>query len=141
MLSVQYSLCFTKMCQIGRIFDKNPFILGNKLNNVLKNLLRRVEKEKYSFLEKTCSSLQPACLELHREEPSSQDKLSLQKQYSLGLDSGKNRQQMRTGEFCLLQYFQLHDSTCLILGLFFVLENKHSLSFISKSQHILGTRL
>ena len=58
---------------MGGIFDKNSFILGMK----------------YSFLENICSSLYPACSELHTEQSSSQDKLSLQKQFSLGSDSRK----------------------------------------------------
>ena len=64
---------FTKMCGMGGVFDKNSFILGMK----------------YSFLKNTCSPLQPACSELNTEEPSSRDKLSFQKQFSLGSDSRK----------------------------------------------------
>ena len=37
-------LCFTKVCEMGGIFDKNSFILETKLN-VLKNFLLRVERE------------------------------------------------------------------------------------------------
>ena len=46
-------------------------------------------KEKYSFFENIRSSLEQVCSELHREEPSSQHKLSLQKQCSLGPDLSK----------------------------------------------------
>ena len=46
-------------------------------------------KEKYSFLENTRCSLYPACSELHREEPSSQNKLRLQNPWRLGSDSRK----------------------------------------------------
>ena len=42
--NVQYRLCFTMVCEIGGISDKNSFILGTKLN-VLKKLLLRVERE------------------------------------------------------------------------------------------------
>ena len=40
-LNVHNRSCFTKVCGMGRIFDKNSFILGMK----------------YSFLENTCSPL------------------------------------------------------------------------------------
>ena len=84
-------------------------------------------KEKCSFLENTRSSLQPVYLELHREERSSQDKLSLQKAVQRRVRFKKSSQETRTGYVCLLKYIQLHGSTCLILGRFFlVLENKHS---------------
>ena len=39
-LSVQYRLCFTKVCLMGDNFDKDSFTLGTKLN-VLKNFLLR----------------------------------------------------------------------------------------------------
>ena len=68
-------------------FDKNLLILETNLN-VLKNVLLRVERE-VQFPWETSSSLYPACSELHREEPSSQGKLSLQKQCSLGSDLRK----------------------------------------------------
>ena len=48
-------LCFRKVCEMGRIFDINSFILGTKLN-VLRNFLLKIEK-KNSFLENTRSSL------------------------------------------------------------------------------------
>ena len=85
-------------------------------------------KEKYSFLENTSSSLYPACSKLHREEPSSWGKLSLQKQCSVGSDPKKvvNRGVPDTAYLYLLQYFQLRGSTCSTLGPFFNLpENKH----------------
>ena len=43
-LNVQYCLCFTKVCEMGAIFDKNSFILGMILD-VLKNFFSRVEGE------------------------------------------------------------------------------------------------
>ena len=43
-LNVQYRLCFTKVCEMGGIFDKNLFTLGTRLNG-LKNFLLKVEKE------------------------------------------------------------------------------------------------
>ena len=42
--NVQYSLCFTNVCEIRGIFGKNSFILGTKLN-VLKNFLLMVKRE------------------------------------------------------------------------------------------------
>ena len=70
MLNVQYRLCFTKLCEMEEIFDKNSFILETKLN-VLKNFLLRVEREVQ--FENTHTSLEPACSGL-LEEPSFQDK-------------------------------------------------------------------
>ena len=63
-------------------------------------------KEKYSFFENTRSSLQPACSELHKEEPSSQDKLSLHKQCSLGSDSRKavDRRVQDISAYCSISY-------------------------------------
>ena len=85
-LNIQYRLCFKKVCEMGEIFDKN---LGPKLN-VLKNFLLRVEREVVSLRTPVLLCSQHAHSEdVHREEPRSQDKLSLQKQCSLGSDSRK----------------------------------------------------
>ena len=117
-LNVQYRLCFTKVCKIGRIFDKNLFILGTKLN-ILKNVLLRVERE-VRFPWEHCFSLQLACSELHREEPSSRDKTEFVKAVQPRVIFKKSGQQTRTGNLYLLQYFQLHGSTCSTLGRDFV---------------------
>ena len=62
---------------MGGIFDKNWFILGTKLN-VLKNFLLRVKWE-VQFPWEHPFFFVAAWSERHREEPSSQDKSSLQK--------------------------------------------------------------
>ena len=108
-LNVQYRLCFTKVCKIGRIFDKNLFILGTKLN-ILKNVLLRVERE-VRFPWEHCFSLQLACSELQREEPSARDKTEFVKAVQPRVIFKKSGQQTRTGNLCLLQYFKLHGST------------------------------
>ena len=43
-LNAQYRFCFTKVREMGRIFDKNSFALGTKLNE-LKTFLLRVDRE------------------------------------------------------------------------------------------------
>ena len=47
-LNVQHLLCFTKMCFMGEIFDKNSFIFGKKLN-ALKNFLLMDERKVEMF--------------------------------------------------------------------------------------------
>ena len=47
-LNVQHLLCFTKMCFMGEIFDKNSFIFGKKLN-ALKNFLLMDERKAVSL--------------------------------------------------------------------------------------------
>ena len=42
MFNIQYPLCFTKVCKVRGIFDKNLFILETKLY-ALRNVLLRVE--------------------------------------------------------------------------------------------------
>ena len=93
---------------MGGTFEKNSFILGMK----------------YSFLEDTCSSLQPTCSDLHTEEPSSQDKLSLDKQFRFGSDSRKavNRCVLDISAYCSI----FNSTACSSLGSFFIVpENKH----------------
>ena len=94
------SFMFTKVHEIREIFDKNPFILGTKLN-VLNYVLMRVEKRSPVSLRKLFF-FAASMLKLHREEPSSQEKLSLQKKCSLGSDSRKavNRLIPDTSTYC-----------------------------------------
>ena len=47
-LKVQYLLCFTKMCEVGKIFDKNSFILGTKII-VLKNSVEGWKKKQFPW--------------------------------------------------------------------------------------------
>ena len=86
-LNVLYRLYFTKVCEGGGIFDKNSFI--QERNWMSSRIFCWGLREKYNFLENTRYSFWSACSEFHREEPSSQDKPSLQKQYGLRSDSRK----------------------------------------------------
>ena len=72
---------------MGGIFYESSFILGTK-QNVHKNFLLRVEREVKFPWEHPFFSI-ASCSELQREERSSQDKMSLQKQCNVGSDSRK----------------------------------------------------
>ena len=102
-LYVQCHLCFTKVCEMGGIFDKNSFILGTKLN-VLKNVLLRVEREvqfrwEHSFF--FVASMLRASQRRVRFSGSAEFAKSVQPRVRFK----KSSQQTCNGCLCLLQYF------------------------------------
>ena len=85
---------------MGGIIDKNSLILETKLN-VLTNFWLRVERE-VQFPWETPFFFVAAYSEFHREEPSSQEKLSLLKQCNLGSESRRavNRLEVDISAYC-----------------------------------------
>ena len=104
-------------------FWKKLIFLGTKLN-VLKCFLLRVERE-VQFPWEHSFFFVATCSEFHREEPSSQDKLNLQKYCSLQWDSTKQSKDVYQISLSTADLW-IHDSTCSTRDRFFIVpENKH----------------